>query len=82
MKCKLFDGHFYALTTDRSNSSERTFKSYTLLLQLVPQLRDMLNDSAIDMDTFDRFISQVFECFLSYVYLFLLIYSTASKGCE
>ena len=81
MKRKSFDGHFYALTTDRSNSSQRTFKSYTLLLRLVPQLKDMLNNSAVDTDTFDRFISQV-QCFLSYVCLFLLIYSTASKGCE
>ena len=50
---------FYALITDRSNSSERTFKSYTLLLRLVPQLKDMLNDSAVDTDTFNHFISQV-----------------------
>jgi len=62
MKRKLFDGHFYALTTDRSNSSERTFKSYTLLLRLVPQLKDMLGDSNVDADTFNHFVSQV-QCF-------------------
>jgi hypothetical protein len=59
MKRKSFDPHFYALITNRSNSSERTFKSYTLLLRLVPHLKDMLNDSTVDNDTFDRFISQV-----------------------
>jgi len=60
MKRKSFDPHFYTLiVTNRSISSERTFKSYKLLLQLVPHLKDMLNDSTIDNDTFDRFISQV-----------------------
>jgi hypothetical protein len=62
MKRKSFEGHFYVLITNRLNSSERTFKSYTLLLRLVPQLKDMLNDSSVDTDTFDHFISQV-QCF-------------------
>ena len=41
----------------------------------------MLNDSTVDTDTFDHFVSQV-RCFSSYMCLFLLIYYTASKGCK
>ena len=67
MKRKSFDPHLYALITNRSNSSERTFKSYTLLLWLVPHLKDMLNDSTVDNDTFDSFLSQVPYLSLSYV---------------
>lgn len=40
----------------------------------------MLNDCTVNTDTFDRFISQV-QCFSS-MYLFLLMYPAASKGCE
>ncbi len=63
-----FDGHVYALAADRSNSSERTFKSYTLLLRLLPRLKDMLGDPNVDSDTFERFLSQV-HGFLFYVSL-------------
>ena len=41
----------------------------------------MLNDSTVDTDTFNHFISQVSSCFSS-LCQFLLIYSAASKGCK
>ena len=43
-KRRSFYGQIHAPTTERSNSSERTFKAYTLLLRLVPQLKEMLED--------------------------------------
>jgi len=46
-------------TTDRLNSSERIYKSYTLLLQLVPRLKEMLDDSSVDTATFNHFVAQV-----------------------
>ncbi len=49
----------YALKTDWSNSSNRIYKGYTLLLQLVPCLKEMLEDPAVDTDTFNHFIAQV-----------------------
>jgi hypothetical protein len=55
------------LTTDRFNSSERTYKSYTLLLRLVPRLKEMLDDSSVDTDTFDHFVAQV-RCNPAYVF--------------
>jgi hypothetical protein len=45
--------------TDGLNSSERTYKAYTLLLRLVPRLKEMLEDSSIETDVFDGFIAQV-----------------------
>lgn len=56
-KRMLFVGHF-ALTTHWLNSSERTYKAYTLLLRLVPRLKQMLEDPNVDTDAFDGFISQ------------------------
>ena len=49
----------YVLKTDWSNSSNRIYKGYTLLLQLVPWLKEMLEDPAVDTDTFNHFIAQV-----------------------
>jgi len=69
MMRRSFDGHIYALTTDKLNSSERTFKSYTLLLRLVPRLEEMLDDSSVDTDTFNRFIAEVRMLFISRVSL-------------
>jgi hypothetical protein len=48
-----------ALTTHWLNSSERTYKAYTLLLQLVPRLKQMLEDPSIDTNAFDDFVAQV-----------------------
>lgn len=41
------------------NSSERKYKGYTLLLQLVPRVKEMLEDPTVDTDTFNHFIAQV-----------------------
>ena len=49
----------YVFTTDRLNSSDRTYKAYLLLLQLVPRLKEILEDSSVDTDAFDHFIAQV-----------------------
>jgi hypothetical protein len=46
------------LTTHNLNSSERTYKAYKLLLQLVLQLKEMLEDPHIDTDAFEDFIAQ------------------------
>jgi ABC-type arginine transport system permease subunit len=68
----------HAPTTNRSNSSERTYKAYTLLLRLVPRLKEMLEDSSIETDVFDGFIAQV-RCIPDVASVFL-IYAAASKG--
>jgi hypothetical protein len=81
MKRKSFDPDLYALITNRLNSSERTFKLYTLLLRLVLHLKDILNDSTVDNDTFDSFLSQVPYLSLSCVSL-TYSESAASEGCE
>jgi hypothetical protein len=53
------------LTLDSSN---RIYKGYTLLLQLLPRLKEMLEDPAVDTDTFNHFIAQV-----RYFYVSLLL---------
>jgi hypothetical protein len=54
------DGHIHALTTQvEFISSEHTYRAYTLLLQLVPRVKEMLEDSGVDTDTFNHFIAQV-----------------------
>ena len=58
-KRRSLEGHIHVLTTNRLNSSERTYKAYTLLLRLVPRLKEMLEDSSIETDVFDGFIAQV-----------------------
>jgi hypothetical protein len=60
MKCPSFVlFQSYALKTDWSNSSNHIYKGYTLLLQLVPRLKEMLEDPTVDTDTFNHFIAQV-----------------------
>ena len=61
----------YALKTDWSNSSNRIYKGYTLLLQLVPRLKEMLGDPAVNTDTFNHFIAQV-----RYFYVSLLLFNS------
>jgi hypothetical protein len=60
------------------NSSERTYKAYTLLLRLVPRLKEMLEDSSIETDVFDGFLAQV-RCILDVIWVSLM-QSAASKG--
>ena len=56
----VIDGHIHALTTQVGFiSSERTYRGYTLLLQLVPRVKKMLEDTGVDTDTFNHFIAQV-----------------------
>ncbi len=41
------------------NRSERTYNSYLLLLRLVPRLKEILEDPAVDSNMFSQFITQV-----------------------
>ena len=40
------------------NRSDRTYNSYLLLLRLVPRLKEILEDPAVDSKMFDQFITQ------------------------
>jgi hypothetical protein len=79
MKRRAFDSRLYAFTADRLNSSNRTYKAYVLLLQLVPQLKEMLEDSSVDTVAFNHFIAQV-RCHLDIRVSLSLNTSKLQKG--
>jgi len=81
MKRRAFDSRLYAFITDSLNSSARTYKAYILLLQLVPRLKEMLEDSSVDTDAFDHFIAQV-RCYLDIWVSLSFNISAAPKRCE
>lgn len=67
------------LTLFSPGSADRTYRGYKLLLRLVPSLKLLLEDSSVDNEDLDKYITLVFSIF-SYYHLFYHMSSKLQKG--
>jgi hypothetical protein len=64
------------------NRSERTYNSYLLLLQLVPRLKETLEDDTVDSKMFNQFITHAgfLVLFIDNVLLIVLLVLYSFRG--